>query len=438
MASFAGSNTIMIKIMKELRFILLVLVAGLFMASCTSDDPQPLPDPEGTEIPTAPENPDEPETPAAGTPIVLNDADKAVLSQTASFVSSFFKAVAAGEKDNVVVSPLSAQILLGMVANSSDTQLRAELCELLGTANLEALNNVSKKYMEALPALDPAKATVRMVNGVWTDKNLKVSNEFASVCQDVFGAQPQSVDFDDASIASVINAWVARESSNLIPGIVDEIPEGIVALLANVLYFNASWTAEFPEQFTSAKIFKGEKGSVKVPTMSTRSDLKYFSNTASTAVCVPYGNRSLEAVLMMPTPSTQSFDEWLASDFAEDLAAVEFKSEDIMLLLPRFKVESNEKLSDILMEMGAKSLRNAGALKIFTTAVEASHEIFQKSCLSVDEKGTEGASASYDFVVGSNGEETTPKEVAFNRPFVMLVRDTAGEAILFAAAIRNL
>lgn len=425
--------------MKTIKAIFCAFAAVMLMASCSEEEPAAPQDEPTEQNPQTPATPDVPgqEVPNPGTPLVLTAAEKNALDQSAGFATDFFAKVAAGTDEDVVVSPLSAQILLGMVANASGSQLRSELCTLLGTTDIAALNSVSKKYMEGLPVLDPAKSTVRLVNGVWADKHYTVSNDFAAVCEDVFGTRPQSVDFGDPSALELINSWVAKETENLIPRILYERPYG-VSLLANVLYFNASWTCAFLKDDTTQKLFQGEKGSRKADMMSRCEDLNYCKSGESTIVCLPYGNRSLEAVFILP-PAKQSLTEWLAGDFSAELAAANFESKLVKLSLPRFDIRNHHRLTELLIGMGAESLAKTDELAMFTTAVQGDHNIYQDSRLSVNEEGTEGAAVSYDFMVGSNGEpdQTRPIEVELNRPFVMLVRDTAGEAILFAAAIRN-
>jgi serpin B len=102
--------------------------------------------------------------------------------------------------------------------------------------------------------------------------------------------------------------------------------------------------------------------------------------------------------------------------------------------MPRFNCESSIGLEQTLADMGMPSaFGNAdfsgiseNAAGLFIT--DAKHKAF----ISVDEKGTEAAAATYVVIAGMSDKAFT-----MDRPFIYLIRDTQTSTVLFIGRVLN-
>ena len=163
---------------------------------------------------------------------------------------TFFRAVNAlpdNAGKNVVVSPLSAQVLLSIMANTAGQQQADEIMEALDCNDMDAINSLAVKYQSALPMVDDA-VKMTLVNAMWYNNRYTVNPEPASRLGEVFGIEPVASDFNDGkTVSDEINSWAADKTNNLIREIMQpaDINQTLLAVMANALYFKGEWTNPF-------------------------------------------------------------------------------------------------------------------------------------------------------------------------------------------------
>ena len=80
------------------------------------------------------------------------------------------------------------------------------------------------------------------------------------------------------------------------------------------------------------------------------------------------------------------------------------------------------------------SLSNFAETDFFMEKPEAYYDVFQKSVISFEEKGAEGAAVTWHTWSSSTGEpvvDPTP-EVKLNRPFLFFINEASTDACIFA------
>ena len=141
----------------------IAVVLAVMMAACSDSDngeenlnPElPQPDPVVTLL-TAEEQ------------AALPDVNAAQLD----FFEKVYKHSSPGE--NVVCSPLSAQVLLSMLANDAEPESAAEIYSALGCGNQELLNSMNVKLMDAMKKASPV--TFKSANALWYDTQYTLSD----------------------------------------------------------------------------------------------------------------------------------------------------------------------------------------------------------------------------------------------------------------------
>jgi len=144
--------------------------------------------------------------------------------------------------------------------------------------------------------------------------------------------------------------------------------------------------------------------------------------------------------LMMPADPDENLDQFISekltaenfSGWVSDLSS----GGSIILQMPKFELEYEKKLNDILKDMGMADAFERG--KADFSGINPAADLFisevkHKTFITVDEEGTEAAA------VTSVGVEVTslPPSFIANRPFVFVIREHNSGAILFMGKVGN-
>ena len=410
--------------MKKLFFYLSIFALPLWGCSNNSADDEP---------PTGGDEPVE--------EIQFSEEDAAIAAQMQGFNMDFFKAaIAINQPDgNVVVSPLSAQILLSMFANAADETIAAQISDALGYGNVAELNELCSKYLKGLPAID--KTTVMsFANSLWYQQGYKLNPTFNDVLanyydSDVFGRPLLS---GAPSIVEEINGWVSKKTENMIPRIIEKLNNNVEAILINALYFKGEWANPFEQEETTKKEFNGIDGKSWVDMMHKLGLQHYCETETFQAVKMEFGNKSYEAIFVLPNAET-TIDQFISSGALSELDKLRYNDDFIDFSFPKFKIEPELfEINDALTMLGISPLDELRDYDIFTPSRSAMCRVWHGATIEFNEKGAEGAGVTFaGMVSGGPGEPKIPV-VNFDRPFMFFVRETTTGAMVFAGKIMKL
>lgn len=413
--------------MKNLKNLWLPAVAvALAMGACSSDN-EP-----GEELTVAPTLPEEVE-------FELTAAEKAAASRALGFQTDFFRAVNAMPDNagkNVVVSPLSAQVLLSIMANTAGQQQADEIMAALDCNDMDAINSLAVKYQSALPMVDDA-VKMTLVNAMWYNNRYTVNPEPASRLGEVFSIEPVASDFNDGKkVSDEINRWAADKTNNLIREIMlpAQIQPDLLAVAANALYFSGEWANPFDAAKTEKEAFAAVDGQTTVDMMKNDGMQHVVFRESYSAVKMELGaSGKFYALFVLPAEGTD-INDFVETFDTRSLPSL-FMDDDVIFWLPKFKFETPQLyLNQPFANLGMPSLSNFAETDFFMEKPEAKYDVFQKSVISFEEKGAEGAAVTWYTWSSSTGEpvvDPTP-EVKLNRPFLFFINEASTGACIFA------
>jgi len=367
--------------------------------------------------------------------------EKSLIESGNPFGFELFREIVRSEEDvNVFISPFSASMALGMTLNGAAGQTETDMRETLGFAGWDQddVNASYRSIMELLLSADPA-TVMEIANSIWYRDDFSVLAEFISANQDYFDAEIRSMDFDSPDAPDIVNAWVSENTHGRIPDIIDRINPATVMMLINALYFKGTWHYEFNTANTRDDFFTFPGGgSAACKMMQQKATLSYMENDAFQAVELPYGNGRFAMTIFLPKSGHSHLD--LAASFTIgnwQSWKAQFSSRELTLQLPKFKVEYEIRLNDVLAGLGmAVAFDPAGAdfTKINPEGGLYISLVKQKTFVEVDEKGTEAAAVT---VVVIDRTSAGPLEILMrvDRPFVFLIREVTSDAMLFMGKI---
>ncbi|MDE6577829.1 MAG: hypothetical protein K2J82_02145 [Muribaculaceae bacterium] len=379
-------------------------------------------------------------------PIELNQQSRAALENLNQFNYNYLKAAIEcsdnmqdNDNKNVIVSPISASILLSMIANATDESVSKEIIQRMGVSDLNSLNTLSNTLLKKLPTADK-KSTCRFSNALWYDNALTISQDFNSVLTDDFMANISKADFSNQNkTLNDINSWAAKASGGVIDKFIENLNPNTFALIANSTYFNGTWAESlFDKNKTKEDIFHGLSHESTVAMMNGSMLVgSYASSDECQYVSLPFGNMAFQLEIILPHDNKNLSDIQAGDNNPfEELSKIA-QSIQVNITMPKFKIEGNLSMDDILRQYGFSSLLREITLKGFTSNPEGIIDFRQKTSLSIDEKGAEVAVVSSGEFVNSFSP-VKKVEINLNKPFYFSLIERSTGACILAGRIADL
>merc|ERR1719219_1933986 len=114
-------------------------------------------------------------------------------------------------------------------------------------------------------------------------------------------------------------------------------------------------------------------------------------------------------------------------------------TEDVRVIMPKFKIKTDMEISDWLKKAGVNKIFQGAELDTMLEADVplAVSKIIQKSVITVDKEGTEGASATGVQLVLLSGSFGKHIELDLDRPFIFLVEDIRHNIPILVGRVKN-
>lgn len=348
---------------------------------------------------------------------------------------------------NRFVSPTSIMLALAMTYNGAEGKTREAMARALEIEGM-TLGEVNSGFAElqrAAAAADP-KVQLKIANSLWARQGFTLKPEFVERSKKTFGAEVTNLDFDSPEAALKINSWVKNKTDNLIDSIIDRISSEQMLFIVNAIYFKGQWKTEFEKAKTKDDDFQLATGQQKkVPMMSQSGQYRYLKGDDFQVVTLPYGEGRVNMYVFLPDKGT-SLEQFQTKVTVENWEAwmkdLRFRFEPGTVMLPRFKIEYQTQLNDVLKALGMAEAfdQNVADLSRIASINQTGRlyisEVKHKAYAEVNEEGTKAAAVtSIGIAVTSVQIPREPFTMKVDRPFFFAIRDDATGAILFMGSI---
>jgi len=340
--------------------------------------------------------------------------------------------------ENVILSPLSIEMALGMASGAADGEAKAALETLLGM-DADAIDALLGAYQKK------EDDTLSMANSMWFNESLDglVDPGFKTRLRDSYAAEEGFFTPYSQADAAAINGWVKEKTHDKIDSIVsaDGLTEDALAILINALYFNGKWADPFEEWQVSDGTFHAPGGDQTAQLMAGREGT-YFEAGGFTGFAKDYEDGYQFIGILpqegVPDLSQLDLDAFLAS---------ETHAYDVDIQIPKFELEYATSLVNTLKNLGLGSLFEDGSLngmlqeEAKAQGVEAHvSDVVHKTYMKMYEEGTEAAAVTAVMVECTSAmvELREVKQVFLDRPFAFLIRDTQSGQVVFCGTIQSI
>lgn len=386
----------------------------------------------GQELPSTPIDKPQPMQ-----PIELSPEQQQFVIDGNSYAFRMTAAVEESEKGNVLLSPLSASYVLGMLSNGASGQTREQMAATLGfsSANETAMNDFFHLMLTGAPKVDPS-IKIEIANAILANNNYPLKKDFKQSAIEQYMAEVKNMDFASVDVAGLVNKWASDHTHGMIRHILDETSPDASLYAMNAIYFKGSWCDEFDKKDTRNEDFTTNRGEKKTVEMMHRNDkMRYFKNDIFSMVRLPYGNEGYSMEVLLPAEG-KTIGDVLASLNGESWQQAMQSTSRYMvdLKLPKFSSEYSITLNSTLKQLGMTDAFSPAA--DFTRLSDRRayiSRVLQKCKIEVDEKGTEAAAVTVvEMRTTSTAPRPTPTAIFHaNRPFIYIITENTTGSIYF-------
>ncbi len=343
-----------------------------------------------------------------------------------------------GEK-GALVSPLSAQLCLAMVANGADGETLAEMEKVLGgDLSIQQLNAYLSAYAESLPSTEKTKLLLN--NGIWFKEGYPIYTDFLQTNADYYGAALYQAPFTketmDADLGE-INDWVNTNTDGMIPKLFDDLDPTTVMVLVNTLLFDGTWETAYADKDVVNGTFYSYSGKEQTVEMMCSAESLYFADQNAKGFLKYYDGKDYAFAAILPDQGTDILEyvNSLTGASLSSLLAKQNKTE-VLVQLPKFKFEYSLDLKPVLEDMGMPTAFMAGMADFSKMSPGSLYigQAVQKTAIQLSPTGTKAAAATG---VGVKSECVSPY-VYLNRPFVYMILDTKTNLPLFIGVMTEM
>ena len=366
---------------------------------------------------------------------------KEFLAAETDFSVKLFQKSLKGDK-SVMVSPVSVLSALAMTANGADGSTADEMLQTIaGGQSAEQLNNGMHWWKEQLVLAQKAKLS--LANSIWLREELGLDGlkkAFIQTNQNYYQAELFEADFNSPDTVKDINHWVSDATDGMIDEIVKEVPANAMLYLINGAVFDAEWAKPYGVADLSEDLFYTEDGRKQKAELMYSEEWQYLEGEQVTGFIKPYAEGySFAALLPEEGVKTADYINSLDGEKFRTLLA-DASDQRVECWMPKFTGESEMLLNDVLAEMGMRDAftNTADFSKMTEKASLYIDEVFHKTYIAVDEKGTK-AGAVTSVAVKETGlrEDGEPKKVRLDRPFIYAIIDDGTQLPVFIGTVMS-
>jgi len=339
---------------------------------------------------------------------------------------------------NVVLSPVSLETGLGMAYLGAKGATAAAMARALHLpATGQALAAGLRARSALLASLNRPGVTFTTSNRIWADPSLVTSPGFVAALRAGYQAglthlpllsQPEQA---RRAINSAIASGTRGHVKNLLPpGSIP--PQTIGWVLTDALYLDAAWKSPFNHSLTQPGPFTTAGGKVTVSYLNGEG----FATARSagwTAVSLPYKGSRLSMLALLPPPGGKAgaCQVPAAAQIGALTTGLAASRIPAAISLPKVHLAWHDSLQPALTSLGM-GIAFGGSADFTGISPQAAAIGFVEhaATLAVAEKGTVASAAT---AVGVQAAAAPGIQVTFDRPYLLLLRDSlTGEPLMLA------
>lgn len=344
---------------------------------------------------------------------------------------------------NALYSPLNLYITLGMLAEVTDGNTRAQILDLLNVDTVEELRD----FISALWNVnysDDGTVVSLLASSLWLLNDTEYNMDTLNILADNYYASSHRGIMGSDKYNKMFRKWLNDHTGGMISGQVEQqgMEADTVLALASTIYYQAMWETKFQISDTAPDIFHAPKGDLTVDFLNRTEDQEYYWDEDFAAVELPLAE-SGSMWLFLPDEDKTIADLLDGSALKLIQNPREWENRtyiQVELSVPKFDVTGLPDLYSGLQNLGVTEVFEWGKAD-FSPLCENHEQIYLSDAshcarVMIDEEGCTGAAFS---VLPMEYAAIPPEEIAVfkaDRPFLFAVTGRDNQ-ILFLGVVNQ-
>ncbi|XP_040611717.1 serpin B6 [Mesocricetus auratus] len=363
-----------------------------------------------------------------------------------TFALNLLKILGEDSSKNVFFSPMSISSVLAMVFMGAKGNTASQMIQALSLDKCSGNGggDVHQGFQSLLSEVNKTgtQYLLRTANKLFGEKTFDILASFKDSCLKFYKAEMEELDFkgDTEQSRQHINTWVAKKTEDKIKELlsVGTVDSDTILVLVNAVYFKGNWEKQFDKEDTREmpfKVTKNEEKPVQMMFKESTFKMTYVEEISTTILMLPYVGNELNMVIMLPDEhidlrtvekeiTYEKFTEWTRLD--------KMNEKKVEVFLPRFKLEENYDMKDVLYKLGMTDAfdHRADFSGISSRRGLCLSKVVHKSFVEVNEEGTEAAAATAALFILGSSLCSLPRFCA-DHPFLFFIQHVKTNGILF-------
>ena len=360
----------------------------------------------------------------------------AMISKNNDFTWKLYRE--ASDSTSSIISPISITYLLSMTLNGAEGNTLEEIKTNLGWKDMspESINSFCYRLMNE--ETSKRDSVLKISNYIALNKDYSFKHSFVKKARSIYNAQVECLDFSDQTNSTHINDWCKKHTNGMIPSMIDKIEPSVVSYFLNAISFHDEWEKPFEEINTEDKPFYCINRHTKDINMMTdnEAEFPYMEDSLLSAISLPYKGGKYSMVILLPRKnhSLKEVRERLNQHRFQQILQKMKTEKNINLWIPKFTIDKQTPLKQILSQMGFGSLFNsqtANFQKLANQNIYVS-DMRQRARIEVTEQGTKAAAVTL-FEYAELGLLVPQHQKTFHadHPFIYVIRNNMNRTLLF-------
>lgn len=380
-----------------------------------------------------------------------NDAKQALRNQPAGYKDGFDKFfsdttntfLTGAESENIVYSPLSLYMALGMSAEITDGNSRQQILDVLHQKDIDTLRSHARSIWQA-NYMDDGMAKCVLATSLWTNDDIDYNDGTIRSIADNYYSSVYTGDPIDEKYNKLMQDWMNEQTDGLLENYVSDIkmdPEMVLALASTVNY-SGKWVDQFSAENTKQAAFHAPNGDVQCDFLNAERDMNYYWGDHFSSVSLQLENNG-HMKLILPdegyTPEDLLNDEQFGKLMLSTWDYPNNKYVIVDMSVPKFDVSANIDLRDGLNALGITDIFSAENSD-YTPLTDSTDKIYlnkaeQDTRVMIDEEGCKASSLTVMDYCGA-GAPDDHVEFKLDRPFIFEIMSETGLP-LFVGIVNN-
>ncbi|MBR2284080.1 MAG: hypothetical protein IJ874_06635 [Ruminococcus sp.] len=347
-----------------------------------------------------------------------------------SSVRTFLNGTGSG---NMIYSPVSLYMALGMSAEITDGNTRQQILDVLAQDDIDTLRQHFKSIWLANYNNDGMGSLV-LADSLWLSNHYSYNKNTADLLADNYYSSVYSGDPGTEEYNSLMHDWLNKQTDGLLSDHVSgiEMPPDMFVMLASTVNYSGKWGQQFNYNNTAPGTFHSPDADVQCDFMhDTKYDgLECGENFISIDLGLA-GNGKMRLILPDEgiTPEELLGDDSVMKFMLGNTNYVTTKDVEVKLTVPKFDVSSSIDMIDGLQELGITDLFSSESSDFSPLSDSAAgvsvSKVEQDTRVTIDEEGCRASAFTVMVAMGGWLPDETA-ELTIDRPFIFEIISETG------------